>query len=220
MRATPVVVAVTLLILLLTRLSLSAVNIEEERFDVALREMDHFQLLEAALARDVLSTRAGVLRNYDPLVREMDALTVSVARLRQIEATDTVTISAIDRLAAAVSQQEQLVEQFKSDNALLQNSLAYLALFSSDWDRSATPSVNSLAAAMLRLTLDTSPVSAREVQGRLDQLASHVWPSGDADAAQAQLAHGRLLHDLLPAALVQFKEFPLEARFATLVGTR
>ena len=199
MRATPVVVAVTLLVLLLTWLSLSAVNSGAERFDVALREMDHFQMLEAALARDVLSTRAGVLRNYDPLGREMDALTASVARLRQIEATDTVTISAIDHLTAAVTLQEQLVEQFKSDNALLQNSLAYWALFSSEWDRSVTPSVDSLAAAMLRLTLDTSPANAREVRGRLDQFASQVASSGDADAARALVAHGRLLIHLLPA---------------------
>src|ERR1700722_4170740 len=131
MRIAPAVVAVTLLVVLLTWLSLRAIDPDAERFDVALREMDSFETLQAGLHRDALSARAGVLRNYDPLVRETDALDASVNRLRQIPAMDPATKSAIDRLAMAVVQQEHFVEQFKSDNALLQNSLAYFALFSS-----------------------------------------------------------------------------------------
>ena len=199
MRVAPAVVAVTFLVVLLTWLSLRAIDPDAERFDVALREMDSFETLQAGLHRDALSARAGVLRNYDPLVRETDALDASVNRLRQIPAIDPATKSAIDRLAMAVVQQEHFVEQFKSDNALLQNSLAYFALFSSDWGGTAAPLVSSLAAAMLRLTLDTSMVTAREVQDRLDELARQPFPPSDADSAQALLAHGRVLHDLLPA---------------------
>ena len=199
MRVTPAVAAVPLLVLLLTWLSLHAINTDAERFDLALGEIDNFEMLEAALHRDVLAARAGVLRNYDPLVRETDALDVTVGHLQQITALDAATRSAIDRLAMAVTRQEQFVEQFKSDNALLQNSLAYFALFSSDWDDSLAPPVSSLATAMLRLTLDTTAARAREVQDRLDELARQPLPAGDAAAVQALLAHGRLLHDLLPA---------------------
>jgi signal transduction histidine kinase len=199
MRIVPAVTVVALLVLLLTWLSLRAIDPNAERFDLALREMDNFKTLEAALHRDVLSARAGVLRNYDPLVRETGALDVSIARLRQVAATDIVTKTAIDRLAVMVVEQGHLVEQFKSDNALLQNSLAYFALSSSDWGGSVAPSVSSLAAAMLRLTLDTSSASAHEVQDRLDELAREPFPSGDAEAVQALLAHGRLLRNLLPA---------------------
>ncbi len=199
MRTAPAIAAVTLLILLLTWLSLRAANTDAEQFDVALREMDNLQTLQAALQRDVLSARAGVLRNYDPLVRETNALDASVGRLRQLVATDTETASAIDRLAIAFDQQGTLVEQFKSDNALLQNSLAYFALFSSEWDGSVAPLVSSVAASVLRLTLDTSADSAREVQDQLDVLASRPLPLAESDRAQVLLAHGRLLHDLLPA---------------------
>jgi signal transduction histidine kinase/CheY-like chemotaxis protein len=52
---------------------------------------------------------------------------------------------------------------------------------------------------MLRLTLDASSANAREVKDRLDELASQPRASIDADSTQALLAHGRLLHDLLPA---------------------
>jgi signal transduction histidine kinase/FixJ family two-component response regulator len=51
---------------------------------------------------------------------------------------------------------------------------------------------------MLHLTLDTSSAAAREVQDRLDDLAKQAHPSDDGDSVGALLAHGRLLHDLLP----------------------
>jgi hypothetical protein len=80
--------AVALLVLLLIGLSLQAIATDAERFDLALQEMDSFWTLEAALHRDVLSARASVLPNYDPLVRETAALDVSVGRLWQVTATD------------------------------------------------------------------------------------------------------------------------------------
>jgi len=70
-----------------------------------------------------------MLRNYDPLVREVSALNDLVSRLRDAASADTEEAAAIDRLAASVGRQEELTEQFKSNNALLQNSLAYFRLF-------------------------------------------------------------------------------------------
>ena len=162
------------------------------------RKWTNFELLEAELHRDVLSARTGALRNYDPLVNETAALDESIGRLRQAASFDMATTASIDRLASVVPQQEALVEQFKSNNALLQNSLAYIALFSGEESGPLAPLVSSLAAAMLRLTLDTSPAAAREVQVRLEQLADRSF-HGEASPMETLLAHGRLLHDLLPA---------------------
>jgi signal transduction histidine kinase/CheY-like chemotaxis protein len=203
MRFAPGVLAVPLLILLLTWLSLRAVETNTDLFDRTLGEMDHFARLEAALHRDVLSARAGLLRDYDPLVQETNALVASLERLREIAANDAAMDAAIDRLAGSVDRQEELVEQFKSDNALLRNSLAYFGLFSSrlgvpDQRGSLGPAVCALAGAMLRLTLDTSSVPAREVQDRLNELAIQPVPPGDGPEVQALLAHGRMLSDLLP----------------------
>ena len=58
--------------------------------------------------------------------------------------------------------------------------------------------MSALAAAMLQLTLDTSPAAASEVADRLNGLAAQPFPSGDAESGRALLAHGGLLHDLLP----------------------
>src|ERR1700749_3857995 len=111
--------AVACVVLLLTWLSLRAINPEAEIFDRALAEIDHFAMLENALYRDVFSARAGSLRNYDPLVRELDALHRSIDRLRAAAAVDTETGASVEQLAASIDQQEVLVEEFKSKNALL-----------------------------------------------------------------------------------------------------
>jgi signal transduction histidine kinase/CheY-like chemotaxis protein len=200
MRMVSAAAIVLLLVGLLTWLSLGAINPDAELFDHALAELDRFAMLESALYRDVFTARAGTLRNYDPLVHEINALRDSLDRLRETAAIDTETAAAVDRLAASIGRQEELVEQFKSDNALLHNSLSFFGRFSvrlmsSDLD----PAISAAAAAMLHLTLDTSSAAAREVQDRLDELARQARPSPDGDSVSALLAHGRLLHDLLPA---------------------
>ena len=200
MRVTPAVAIVPLLVLLLTWLSLRAINPEAELFDLALGELDRFAMLENALYRDVFTARAGTLRNYDPLVREINALHDSLARLRETSAIDGETTAALDQLAASIDRQEELVERFKSDNALLHNSLAFFGRFSVRPTQSGLdPAISAAAAAMLHLTLDTSSAAAREVQDRLDGLGNLARASGDSEFVEPLLAHGRLLHDLLPA---------------------
>lgn len=203
MRMTPAAAAVPLLLALLTWLSWRATNTDAELFDRALRALDDFVIAESALRRDILSTRAGLLHNYDPLVREVNALDESLGRLRDSVVADA-EAAAIERLAASVRRQEYLVELFKSDIALSQNSLAYFGLFStrlggSDPNEPLAQAVSALAAAMLQLTLDTSPTAARGVEDRLGELARHPSAYSNADSVQALLAHGQMLHDLLPA---------------------
>jgi signal transduction histidine kinase len=195
--------AVPVLLALLTWLSFRAIDPDAERYDRALKALDRFTEMEIALQRDVLSARAGLLHNYDPLVREVNALGSAVGRLRNNSAGDAEEAAAIDRFAAAAGRQEELTERFKSNNALLQNSLAYFRVFSA---RLSAPGANGtvaqvvsgLAAAMLSLTLDTSPIAAQAVADRLQGLATQNLPAGTAKSVQALLAHGRLLHYLLP----------------------
>jgi signal transduction histidine kinase len=200
MRAAATILA---LLALLTWLSLRAINTDAELFDRALGVFDNFVALESALHRDVLSARAGMLRNYDPLVQEVGALSDSLGQLRATATMDADTAAALDQLAESVAQQEMLVEQFKSNNALLQNSLAYFRRFTarlatSDRNEPSVSAVSAAAAAMLHLTLDTSPTAVHEVELRLDRL-SHQTPQADSsDTIQALLAHGRLLSSLLP----------------------
>jgi len=129
MRISPTLAAVPLLLLLLTWLLLQGMNTDADLFDRTLAALDDFSKAEAALRGDVLSARAGLLHNYDPLVGEVNELNDALARLQDVQASHPRTVTPIRELAAAVARQEGLTEEFKSDNALLQNSLAYFGLF-------------------------------------------------------------------------------------------
>ena len=200
MRAAQAIAIFVALILLLTWLSLRAVDPQAELFDRALIELDHFATIESALYRDVFTARAGMLRNYDPLVKEVNALRDSRDRLRATSTIDAEANAAVDQLAASVDRQEELVESFKRENALLQNSLAFFGRFRA---RSDLPSldlaITAAAAAIVHLTLDTSSNSVREVKDRLDELDEQASRMGLGSSVETLLAHGRLLHRLLPS---------------------
>jgi signal transduction histidine kinase/CheY-like chemotaxis protein len=201
-RRVAAVLSVAALIVLLTWLALRAFDSGAERFDRVLARLDRFNIVEADLHANILSARAGLLRNYDPLVRDTNVLNALMGRLRASLAGDAATEAAVDRLNASVRRQEALTEKFKSNNALLQNSLAYFALYSAEMSLPGqadplAPQVTELDAAMLHLTLDTSPASAAAVQQRLADLALGVAAVNTPTGA-ALLAHGQLLYELLP----------------------
>jgi signal transduction histidine kinase len=211
-------------LLLFTWLSLRGMNPQAERFDRALSTLNGFVVAESALQRDVLAARSGLLRNYDSIVRESNELADALDQLRELPRTDPATGSAITALTESELRQDELTEQFKTDNALLQNSLSYFELFSnrllaSDKTGALTPQVTTLSAAMLRLTLDTSPATAGEVEQQLDALAAERAPDSDSSATQALLAHGRLLRNLLPrtdATLKALFALPIKQEQRTL----
>ncbi|AWN43472.1 two-component system VirA-like sensor kinase [Methylobacterium durans] len=221
--APPALLAVPLLLLLLTWLSFGAVNADAEMYDQALQNLDRMAVAESALQKDVLMARAGTLRNYDPLVREIADLYGIVGQMHCIASPGARTGSAIDALAASIRRQDELIERFKTENALLQNSLAYFGLFGTAITKNGDDSrvlarVSELAAAMLHLTLDTAPAAANEVADRLDRLTAEIGARDD-PSIQALLAHGRMLHRLLPSvdeALSALSAIPVDRQQADL----
>lgn len=200
MRAAPAAAVVVLLVALLTWFLSLAFNPGAELFDRALAELDRFGMIENGLSRDVFTARAGMLRNYDPLVRETNALRASLQRLREACAMDDETAVAVDQLALTLDRQELLVELFKSENALLHNSLSFFGRLGADPVASGLdPAISAADAAILHLSLDTSPAVASDVEDRLDELDQEASRSGQAESVEALLAHGRLLHKLLPS---------------------
>ena len=196
---------VLLLLALLTWLLLRGIDTNAPGYAATLRAFDDFALAEASLHRDVLQARAGLLRDYDALVKAVDTMQDAVSRLRSQAQTEGLDVGPVDRLAATVSQQEELTERFKSNNALLQNSLSYVGLLSTSpafgaHDAQLAPATGALAAALLYLRRDTSPDAVKALQERIDQFAVQAPTTGpDAEAARALLAHSRLLQELLPA---------------------
>jgi len=215
MKVAPAVVGVSFLLALLTWLLLSGLNLNSDRYDRQSEALADFTRFERGMSREVLTARAGLSRNYDALVRMVDAYDAAVARLREAAGSDREENAAIDVLAGRARRQEELIEQFKSQNALLQNSFAYFGMFSArlSWseDKALVAGVSALAASMLHLTLDTSSVAADEVQARLDGLEHLEVQPEEAASIRAVIAHGQMLHDLLPAVDAILKSLVAEA---------
>jgi len=204
MRLVPGALGVLVLLALLTWLLVRGLDANAPAYAATLRAFDDFALAETSLHRDLLQARAGLLRNYDSLVKAAEAIEDAVTRLRSHAQAEGLDVGPTDRLAATVAQEEQLTERFKSSNALLQNSLSYVGLLSTSpafgaQDAQIAPAIGALAAAILYLRRDTSPDAVNALQERIDRFAAQVPVGGpDAEAAQAFLAHARLLHDLIP----------------------
>lgn len=196
---------VLLLLVLLTWLLLHGIDTNAPAYAVTMRAFDDFALAETSLHRDVLQARAGLLRDYDTLVQSVETMQDAVGRLRSYAQTEGLDVGPADRLAATVSQQEELTERFKTSNALLQNSLSYVGLLSTNpgfgaQDAQLAPATGALAAALLYLTRDTSRDALKVLQERIDRFVSQAPTVGpDAETARALLAHSRLLQELLPA---------------------
>ena len=205
MRLLPGALGVLLLLTLLTWLLLRGIDTNAPAYAVTLRAFDDFALAEASLHRDVLQARAGLLRDYDTLAKDAKAMEDAVTQLRSYTQTEGLDAGPADRLAAAVAQQEELTERFKSNNALLQNSLSYVGLLSTSpafgaQDTQLAPAAGALAAAILYLTRDTSPDVVKALNERIDRFAAQAPAAGpEAEAARALLAHARLLQELLPS---------------------
>ena len=191
---------VGLLLALLTWLLVRGIVTDAAAYSTTLQTFDDFALAEASLHRDVLRVRAGLLTDYDPLVRSSEQRDAAVSQLRAEAASEGLDLGPVDRLAAAIRIEEKLTERFKSDDALLRNSLSYVSLISASpgfHDRDSR--LRALVTAILQLTLDTSARSQQAIEERLLDL--EVQPPAEADqgTAQALISHARLLNILLPS---------------------
>jgi hypothetical protein len=130
MRLVPGAVGVLLLLALLTWLLVRGIDNNVPAHLMTLKAFDDFALAQASLNRDVLQARAGLLRDYDGLAKAVETMENAVQRLRSHAQADGLDAGSAERLVAAVAQQEELTERFKSGNALLQNSLSYVGLLS------------------------------------------------------------------------------------------
>lgn len=163
----------------------------------------------ASLQRDILQSRAGLLRNYDPLNRSIRNLHESTAGLH----ADLVASEVGDRtrlenmvsdLQRSIASDEQLVESFKSQNALLQNSLAIFTELLDDLHRSPVQETQrtiaasaDLGNAMMRFSLNADSEAATDVHLLLDSIDKSNWSS--IKDVLALTAHGRIIVSSLPA---------------------
>jgi signal transduction histidine kinase/CheY-like chemotaxis protein len=202
------------LVVLLTWLLIRGLGPPDPATRAALRALNHYTATQSALHRDLLRARAGLLRNYDPIVAHLAAMDRDLQSIR-----DKLAEPATDRLLAPImadlGDQERHAERFKSGNALLQNSLSYFGLFSSrimhdPANDALARSVDALSGEMLHLTLDTSAATIADVGAKLRAVRIQCRRALCPADAESLMAHGRLLHDLLPK---------VDRRLAAIVGT-
>ncbi|SFA80873.1 hypothetical protein SAMN03159496_00488 [Rhizobium sp. NFR07] len=181
---------------------------DKETHQAILTELRGLDLNNASLQRDVLRARAGLLENYDPLVDSVVALHRNVAALHSLfSMPETVKADNIEKQLNEVQQSidtdETAVETFKTQNALLQNSLnifshalTNLHLNDSGDAHLALDGLDDLGNLMLQYTLQYNPSIADQISSELDTLASR----GSASSPYIRLLeiHGRLILSVLP----------------------
>lgn len=196
------------LVLVLTYFLVQGTTIDTPRRERA-DALQAVVLHNAALQRDVLLARAGLLPSYDPLVTSMENLRAAAAALSGTAEIASGNARAdfeqkIGAIIQAVRDQEMFVEGFKAENALLQNSLSYFnhlsgGLTSDDSRRDADvkAKVGLLTTAMLRFINTPNPDAAGEVAASLDRLERLADPAPD-DDVRSLVSHARLIIATLP----------------------
>jgi signal transduction histidine kinase/AmiR/NasT family two-component response regulator len=117
--------------LLLTFLFLRQRPVDSREHDRFTNNLRLIKELDAQINRDVLKSRYGVLSSYDPFVKNLERMQQAIDDLQKVPCFPGESHgNDIDRLltkqASLFSQKKRLVENFKSANAVLKNSLGYL----------------------------------------------------------------------------------------------
>jgi signal transduction histidine kinase/CheY-like chemotaxis protein len=119
--------------LALTYVFLRTRTVNVEKHNQIVEALRRIKQLDAELDRDVLQARFHLLATYDPLVTTLDGLRGVERSLR----TGPTAVAgkghpaidgALDAYGRAVAEKEALVEEFKSHNSVLENSLRYLPI--------------------------------------------------------------------------------------------
>ena len=197
------------------------VSAEHERFDRNLRRL---QQLDADLNQDVLKARFRLLEDYDNFPEQINELKRTIGDLAAIpsfvpaQARDGLR-RIVNELTGLAAQKEELLESFKSQNAVLNNSVRYLPVAGAELipqiaadagTRVLEPLLNQLMQGMLAYSLGSSDEQRAAVQSSLAQL--DTWRTAHADhthaAALANLAaHARSILTRKPKVETVTRDF-------------
>ena len=155
---------------------------EHKRFD---DQLDDLQKLDTTLNQDVLKVRFRLLGDYDTLGEKLHGMQRAVGALANVPAfmpdTGRQALRAkLVEFSALFARKEQLVESFKSVNAVLNNSLRYLPvagtellahLTNDDEGRTPVALVNELLQHVLVYCLNPGEDEVPALSRSLDQIA-------------------------------------------------
>lgn len=180
-------------------------GVTHEAIMTALSDLD---VDHASLQRDVLQARSGLLRNYDPLVDAVVRTRATVDRVRVLLSGAGITHQPIDDYLSSSStsmeRDEALVEEFKTRNALLQNSIGIFnetltRLYDSPHQETqrALASSNDLGNMMMRFAAEPRPSLAQEIRTQLRAML--LSEAAAVPEIRTLVTHGSMVLATLPA---------------------
>lgn len=164
----------------------------------------------AAVQRDVLRARAGLLLSYDPLVQSVVSLRRTAARLQELFAvsdfeSDGVLEQELADLKQAIDADEALVERFKTRNALLQNSIGVFGQTLTALHQAPSPNVKLLLAEvgdlgnlMMRFSKQADHELETEIRTRLRQLTQSTASAPTLQDIHTLTTHAQMILAILP----------------------
>jgi diguanylate cyclase (GGDEF)-like protein len=185
-----------------------AINVQLQNEIVpALREL---KTLDAEWDANILKSHVGINSNYDPLTTPLRKAHALRARLlRSVEVTEGGTLeTALHAMESAFVDKEELVEQFKLQNAVLRNSLRYfptaveelkslLPAQSGETGPSArlAGTVERLLADLLRFNLMPETAQAERIAADINDIEGRqgAYPVALRDSLALLIRHARLI---------------------------
>ena len=135
-RIVPGVLAAAVLVGVLAALYAKSSVVDVEKKNRVEGDLRHLKQVDAEWNVDVLKSRMGINANYDPLVRPLPQLRKLRTQLSAEIAgiADPELVPALGAVDSAIDRKTDLIERFKSENAILRNSLRYAPTAVSELD--------------------------------------------------------------------------------------
>jgi PAS domain S-box-containing protein len=204
----PMAAVSAVLLFILVFLYSKTQSFDESHYFEDIAVLRHLKQLDAQWELDVLKSRIGINTHYDALADQQGEM----ARLLEEMQADADThkhdasgeVARVSTLRRAVQDKATLIEQFKSHNSILRNSLAFLPTAAEDVQQSlggrgaAQSAFREISGSVSRLLLASmlysqSPTGEKggEIQDELDRLDGKLQlaPPGIADRLGIFRAH-------------------------------
>ena len=208
---------------LLTFLFVQQKPVDSEQRDRVRLDFQLLERLDAEVNADLLGSRYDLLRSYDPFVKKLKEIREAAAGLESIPGlmsrrNRAQSVGLLARESEVLSEKAQLVERFKSDNAVLKNSLRYFPVLIAEASRTASGNklIQEHLANLLRdvLLYDLTPHSDLTAQLNADiallveDAAAHPQLGETLSSVRAHAATIRDFKPKVEALTEQLAELP------------
>jgi two-component system, sensor histidine kinase and response regulator len=178
--------------------------------DRVMLDFQSLERLDTEINADLVSSRYDLLRSYDPFVKKLEEMREAAAGLESIPGQMSWRnreriVPLLARESEVLSEKAQLVERFKSDNAVLKNSLRYFPVLIGEASHAASGDrlIQDHLANLLRdvLLYDLTPHS--DLAGELSADIALLQPDaarhpGLSETLSSVRAHAATIRDFKP----------------------